>query len=154
MTSLSSWSKSGVTKSVHLSSLDLDRPKGLLYIPIKFRLYLHLLEVCRTSTRLSVLPFGIVVEPSHFLGLAADCPVWSSQQFTAFSLTCRQIRGHNSVYPLPTVYRLEEISCTVCVAWRCHHCGPWYLSEQTLQRLNFSLQRAASLPEFSVHLLH
>ena len=115
MTSLSSWSKSGVTKSVHLSSLDLDRPKGLLYIPIKFRLYLHLLEVCRTSDRLILLPFGIVVEGS-LSGFPADCPFWSSQQFTAFSLTCRQIRGHNSVYPLPTVYRLEEISCTVCVA--------------------------------------
>jgi len=106
MTSLSSWSKSGVTKSVHLSSLDLDRPKGLLYIPIKFRLYLHLREMCRTSTRLSVLPFGIVVEGS-LSGFPADRPVWSSQQFTAFSLTCHQIRGHNSVYPLPTVCHLK-----------------------------------------------
>jgi hypothetical protein len=70
----------------------------------KVRLYLHLKEMCRTSTRLSVLPFGIVVEPSHFMGLAADYPFWASQQFTAFSLIRRRIRGHNSVYPRQSAY--------------------------------------------------
>jgi hypothetical protein len=82
-------------KSSRRDRYSRHRPGGLLHIPMQRRLYHHPRGVSGASGRLALRAFALVVAPSPTICwcLAQDCPVWTSPEFTRFSMLIAQQRN-------------------------------------------------------------